>query len=98
MSRATAPAGWGYRPGMPLGELTAQELPELPMLRFLAARRRNAAIVAALSALPFLPRVTASMVAERYDLSYTAAYKALAAARAGTGTWYATQRDLRAAA
>lgn len=40
-----APAGWGHRPGAIIAGLSADSLPDMPMLRMLDAQRRNTAIV-----------------------------------------------------
>lgn len=40
-----APAGWGHRPGAIIAGLSADDLPDMPMLRMLDAQRRNTAIV-----------------------------------------------------
>lgn len=66
MSAVPAPAGWSYPPGYPLGEITAESLPELPLRQLLTIRRQNAAIVETLRQLPFLRHVTAQHVADRY--------------------------------
>lgn len=56
MSQVLAPAGWGFLPGFPLGGLTADDLPDLPMLRFLERDRRNAAVLKMLRDNPALVR------------------------------------------
>jgi len=97
MDQITAPAGWGHVPGMPLGEITYNTLPDLPMLRLLPARRRVRVITETLRALPYLGRVEAHMVAKRYRIPYASAYNALLASKTGK-TRKQHSRELREAA
>lgn len=74
MSAVLAPAGWSYPPGYPMGEITADLLPELPLRQLLTIRRQNAAIVESLRPLPFLRHVTPAHVAQRYGLTRQVAW------------------------
>lgn len=79
-----APPGWGFVPGVPIGEVTEQTLPDLPMLRFIEnPRQRSRVIVEALEGLPYLSRVTMGMVERRYGLPSGTAYNIITKARTG---------------
>lgn len=57
MSAVLAPSGWGWPQGYPIAGMTAEDLPELPMLRFMERDQRNAAILAMLRENPGLTNV-----------------------------------------
>ena len=69
MSLVTAPAGWGFLPGLLLGGLTAADLPDMPMLRFLERDARNQAVLDMLRANTALARaVRPRDLVEKYRL------------------------------
>ena len=65
-----APAGWGFHPGALLSTepATADQLPDLPFLRFTPPEKRKAVIAQALSQVPALPKITTAMVRARYGI------------------------------
>ncbi|GEM_PF-2077359 len=79
----SAPAGWGYRPGVPLvlEPLPEDQLPELPLLRLVPVRRRSSVIAQALATFPGLPFLTVPQVMRRYGASQVLASNALERAR-----------------
>lgn len=88
MSAVPAPAGWSFPPGYPMGEITADLLPELPLRRFLSIRRQNAAIVDTLRTLPYLRHITANHVAKRYDLPTKIAWELIQRAKSNSFSKY----------
>lgn len=98
MNQNTAPPGWGHVPGMPLGEITADMLPELPMLRFLNSRRRPQVIAQTLAALPYVRRVDPQMVMDRYGVACGTAYNIVLLAQTGKSRHEHCRERLEAAA
>ena len=98
MGELLAPPGWGHVPGMPLGDITADTLPDLPMLRFLNGRRRAQAIVEALRALPYVRRVDPQMVMARYGVACGIAYNIVLLAQTGKSRHEHCRERLEAAA
>lgn len=76
-----APAGWGYPPGYPMGEITAADLPQLELLDLVAPAERNAAVASALRALPYLRHIRPCHVASRYGINPSSATNILDRAR-----------------
>lgn len=76
-----APAGWGYPPGYPMGEITEADLPELPLLHLVDAAERNSAITAALKTLPHLRSVRPCHLVRRYALTNSSAVAVIDRAR-----------------
>ena len=76
-----APAGWGYPPGHPMGEITAADLPELQLLDLVVPAERNAAVTNALRALPYLRQIRPCHVTSRYRINPTCAADILDRAR-----------------
>lgn len=85
-----APGGWGYRPGLLLVDSSvpaAQWLPELPLLRMLRGKDKNAAVVEALRA--SLPREQLRQIRQRdlttkYALANSSAHSILVSIRGNT--------------
>ncbi len=98
MGELLAPPGWGHVPGMPLGDITADTLPDLPMLRFLNGRRRAQAIVEALRDLPYVRRVDPQMVMARYGVACGTAYNIVLLAQTGKSRYEHCRERLEAAA
>lgn len=63
-----APAGWGYPPGYPLGEIAASTLPDLPLLNRVPLSERQRVVRDALAPLPFVRYIRAHHLMERYDM------------------------------
>lgn len=78
-----APAGWGFRPGslLALEPLSAEQLPDLPLLALVNPKQRKAVVAKALAELVPLQKITPGMVQARYGLASTAAGDALDMAR-----------------
>ncbi|WP_165424331.1 hypothetical protein [Pseudoxanthomonas winnipegensis] len=76
-----APAGWGYPPGYPMGEITAADLPQLELLDLVAPAERNSAVTNALRALPYLRQIRPCHIARRYGISPSCATDILDRAR-----------------
>ncbi len=69
MSAILAPSGWGFLPGTPIAGVTVDELPDMPMLRFLERDKRNAAVLAMLKDRPGLANsVKCSDLMRKYGL------------------------------
>lgn len=82
MSAIAAPAGWGWIPGAIISGITADDLPELPMLRLMDPYRRNQAIRDALRNMPaLLPVVRPRDLIQRYGIPQATAQEILARAR-----------------
>lgn len=56
MSAVMAPAGWGWKAGVPMFTPAAERLPELPLLGTLPTYRRPAVILDALKQTPDIVR------------------------------------------
>ncbi|MDF8912961.1 hypothetical protein OU568_27055, partial [Escherichia coli] len=67
--RPVAPAGWGWPPDYPLGEITPDDLPELQLLQMVDPAARNAVITEAIRLLPYLRQIRPCHVVKRYGLS-----------------------------
>lgn len=78
-----APAGWGYVPGavLALEPITADALPDLPLLRLVPAARHLTVVARALADVPALPHITPTMVRAHYGLNAMACGTALDMAR-----------------
>lgn len=76
-ARLTAPAGWGYPPGYPLGEISADHLPDLPMLQLCSKKAMLAAIRDAVASLPYIHAVRPSHLVARYGIPRTTAISVL---------------------
>lgn len=76
-----APAGWGFRPGAVLAggrQLGPRDLPELPLLRLLRPKNRNAAIVETLQSVPGLAdAVRAEDLVAKYGITKNVAWEIL---------------------
>ncbi len=83
MSAVFAPIGWGWPRNYAIAGLTADDLPELPMLRFLETDARNTAVVEAVLSVPGLARAVRCCDLERkYGLPQATASNVLNRARA----------------
>lgn len=79
-----APPGWGFPPNYPLAGITAEDLPELPMLRVLRREARTDAIVAAICEVPGLAQsIRVVDLTRKYGLPQGTASQALNRARMG---------------
>lgn len=79
--QATIPTGWGYTPGALVVGPTADDLPELPMLRFLGGVKRARAICEAIKVVPFVHQLKARHLEERYHLNHQTAHDVLRRAK-----------------
>lgn len=73
----TIPAGWGYAPGCLAVPPTAENLPDLPLLRVLGSQKRARAICQAVAALPFRHQLKARHLQDRYGLNHQTAHDVL---------------------
>lgn len=73
----TLPLGWGYTAGCLALPPTAENLPELPLLRVLGRVQRARAITKAVAALPFRHQLRARHLQERYGLNHQTAHDVL---------------------
>lgn len=82
MRAETLPTGWGYAPGVLAVPPTAENLPELPLLRVLGRQNRAKAICQAVAALPFKHQLKARHLQDRYGLNHQTAHDVLRKAKA----------------
>jgi hypothetical protein len=67
-----APAGWGYRPGFVIGEVTIDDLPDLPLLHM--TEQRAKVVEAALAGIRGIAyRIQPGMLVKRYGLAQATA-------------------------
>lgn len=66
-----APAGWGFRPGTVIADLTEYDLPAIPGLASMGSQTRSRAVREALREYPVLPP---PWLQRRYGLPYCTAY------------------------
>lgn len=79
------PGGWGFRPGTPFPrEVTEADLPDLPLLRLLPPKARNAALVAELETHPHLRRIRPGHLIKKYNLPQVTASQVLQRAKGPT--------------
>lgn len=79
------PAGWGWHPKAPVGEVTADDLPNVDYHALPKHGRngRGATLVNALSALPFVRRIQPRHLTQRYGIAQSQASDYLARAKFG---------------
>jgi hypothetical protein len=82
MSSILAPCGWGWKAGTVLGGASADDLPEMPMLRFLESGDRNHAVLEMLRENQALARVVRPVdLVAKYRLPASTALQLLTRAK-----------------